>query len=126
MQALIIVSLLVFFFVFTAIALLVGMKPAITEFEARQRGITIRERTPEETATARRKAKATMKIAGRFFLVLVIGLGISAVVTYLWWPGSLVLFLPAFIGVGFLAMFAAMWLDEERVTTTYYERRIER
>ena len=105
---------------------MVGKKPVITEFEARQRGIEIPERTREEKEKARARSDATMRSAVKLFIAMTIGLAGVSVVVYLRSPDLLIYFTPVYAGVGVLFVFVVMWLDEEREKAKYLESRIER
>ncbi len=124
-EVLILVGLFLFIVVLTALGIVVGRKPAMTEFEARQRGLTLPARSQEEKARDRARSDASMRDAAKAFTVFAIGSAIAALLVYLVWPGVLVYLLPVFAGLGILLIFVIMWLDEERIKARYRDIRIE-
>jgi len=112
--------------VLTILGLMIGRKPVVTEFEARQRGLQVPERSAEEKATDRERSEATMRTAMKLVWVFIAGLAVVSAVTYVQWREYLVYLTPVYVGAVVLLFFFMMWLDEERMKARYQEMRIER
>jgi hypothetical protein len=117
---LLIVAVMVF------LAILIGKKPVVTEFEARQRGMPIVERTPEEQERARKLSDETTGTALQVFAVLAIVLLVCALAIYYLAPELTIFAVAIFSGIAILFLFVMMWFDEERIKANYEHIRIER
>lgn len=112
--------------VMVTIAILSGKNPVMTDFEARQRGIPVSDRSPEEAKRARKRSDKTTGTAIQVFVVLGIVLAVCAIGIYYLAPELLIFTVPIFIGIGALFLFVMMWYDEERIKANYDKIRIER
>lgn len=108
------------------VAILSGKNPVMTDFEARQRGIPVSDRKPEEQERARRRSDKTTGTALQVFVVLGVVLAVCAIGIYYLAPELLIFTVPIFIGLGVLFLFVMMWYDEERIKANYGKIRIER
>ena len=126
LAALIFLLVLCVIVVLVVLGLMVGRNPAITEFEARQRGIALPKRSEEEIRRARERSDATTKTALEVFAVLALLLVIVTLAIYAQYPEFLAYMIPVFAAVGILFLFTMMWFDEQKVKSDYRRIRIER
>jgi hypothetical protein len=117
---LLIVAIMVF------LAILIGKKPVVTEFEARQRGMPVFKRTTEDRERARKRSDETTGTALQVFAVFGIVLLICALTIFYLAPELLIFAVPIFMAIAILFLFAMMWMDEERIKANYEHIRIER
>lgn len=108
------------------LAILTGKKPVVTEFEARQRGMPVVERTPEENERARKQSDETTGTALQVFAVLGIVLIACALAIFYLAPELILIAVAIFSGIAILFLFVMMWIDEERIKANYEHIRIER
>ncbi len=124
--ALILLLVLCVIVVLVVLGLMVGRNPVITEFEARQRGITLTKRSEDEIRSARERSDATTKTAFEVFGGLAVLLVVVTVVVYTEYPEFLGYIVPVFVALGILFVFTVMWFDEEKVKSDYRRIRMER
>ncbi|MBU7003964.1 MAG: hypothetical protein HXS50_00260 [Theionarchaea archaeon] len=123
---LIALGLLLIVVVMVFLAILTGKKPVVTEFEARQRGMPVVERTPEENERARKQSDETTGTALQVFAVLGIVLIACALAIFYLAPELILIAVAIFSGIAILFLFVMMWIDEERIKANYEHIRIER
>jgi quinol-cytochrome oxidoreductase complex cytochrome b subunit len=124
--ALIFLLVLCVIIVLVVLGLMVWRNPVITEFEARQRGISFTKRSEDEIRSARERSDATTKTAFEVFGGLAVLLVVVSLVVYAEYPEFLGYMVPVFVALGILFLFAVMWLDEQKVKSDYRRIRIER
>jgi hypothetical protein len=108
------------------LAILIGKNPVVTEFEARQRGMPVVQRTLEEREKARTRSDETTGSALQVFAVLGIVLLVCSMAIFYLAPELVIFAVPIFIGIAVLFLFLMMWMDEERIKANYEHIRIER
>ncbi len=112
--------------VLTLLGLMIGRKPVVTEFEARQEGLRMPERSEEERTRGRESSETTMKTAMQLLLVFLVGLAVFSAIAYVLWRRYLVHLTPVYAGALVLLFFFVACLDEERMKARCAEGRIRR
>ena len=120
------VIILVIISIMAIMALLAGRNPVVTEFEARQRGMTVAKESREELEMRRRRSDDTTRTALQVFIALAIVLLVCALAIYFLAPELTIFTVPIFVAIGVLFLFVMMWMDEENIKAHYEHIRIER
>ena len=120
------IIILVIISIMAIMALLAGRNPVVTEFEARQRGMTVARKSGEELEMRRKRSDDTTRTALQVFIALAIVLLVCALAIYFLAPELTIFTVPIFVAIGVLFLFVMMWMDEENIKAHYEHIRIER